>query len=121
MNAALRIACLFSLGFFLLQPTPGFAFQNGSQPPNAHAGTAHTAKKSSARTAPSAQEIADAKSKGLVWVNLSTHVYHKEGPNYGTTKRGKFMTEEDARKAGYRPANEGNSSKKSSAPANTPK
>jgi hypothetical protein len=121
VNIALRLACLITLGFSLLQPTPGFSLQNGSQPSNAHTTIAHAAKKSSARTAPSAQEIADAKSKGLVWVNLSTHVYHKEGPNYGTTKRGKFMTEEDARKAGYRPANEGNPSNKSSVRTNTPK
>lgn len=114
MNIALRIACLFSLGLSLLLPNAGFALQNGSQ-------SSHAAKKLSARSAPSAAEIADAKSKGLVWVNLSTHVYHKEGPNYGTTKRGKFMTEAEARKAGYRPANESKPSKKSPAPANTPK
>lgn len=121
MNIALRLACLITLGFSLLQPAPGFSLQNGSQTSNAHTTTAHAAKKSSARAAPSAQEIADAKSKGLVWVNLNTHVYHKEGPNYGATKRGKFMTEEDARKAGYRPASESKPSKKASAPANAPK
>lgn len=43
--------------------------------------------------------------KGMVWVNLSTKVYHKEGDRYyGNTKNGKFMTEEDAIKAGYRAA-----------------
>jgi hypothetical protein len=69
---------------------------------------------------PSSQDIADAKTKGLVWVNLSTHVYHKEGPLYGTTKRGKFMTEEDAKKAGYRLAKENEGSKKASAPPANP-
>ncbi len=40
--------------------------------------------------------------KGMVWVNLSTKVYHKEGdPYYGNTKNGKFMNEADAIKAGY--------------------
>jgi DNA uptake protein ComE-like DNA-binding protein len=40
--------------------------------------------------------------KGMVWVNLSTKVYHKEGDvYYGNTKNGKFMTEADAIKAGY--------------------
>jgi DNA uptake protein ComE-like DNA-binding protein len=40
--------------------------------------------------------------KGMVWVNLSTKVYHKEGdPFYGNTKNGKFMNEADAIKAGY--------------------
>ena len=46
--------------------------------------------------------------KGMVWVNTSTKVYHKEGdPYYGNTKNGKFMTEEDAIKAGYHLAKKG--------------
>lgn len=41
--------------------------------------------------------------KGMVWVNLNTKVYHKEGDRYyGNTKNGKWMTEADAIKAGYR-------------------
>jgi hypothetical protein len=59
-----------------------------------------------ATPAPTAQEIADAKAKGMVWVNTSTKVYHKEGQYYGTTKKGKFMTEDDAKKAGYKAAQE---------------
>jgi hypothetical protein len=73
-----------------------------------------SAKKTStsASTAPTAQEIADAKAKGLVWVNTSTKVYHKDGQFYGTTKQGKFMTEADAEKAGYRAAKQPGASKK---------
>jgi len=69
--------------------------------------------KSSAKTtaakatpAPTAQEIADAKSKGMVWVNTSTKVYHKDGKSFGTTKHGKFMTEDEAKAAGFKAAKE---------------
>ena len=59
-----------------------------------------------AAPAPTAQEITDAKAKGMVWVNTSTKVYHKDGQFYGKTKKGKFMTEDDAKKAGNRLAHE---------------
>ena len=47
-----------------------------------------------------AGEIASAKAKGLVWVNLDSKIYHREGQFYGTTKNGKFMTEAEAVKMG---------------------
>jgi hypothetical protein len=47
-------------------------------------------------------EIASAKASGKVWVNTETGVYHKGGRWYGATKQGKFMTEDDAVRAGYR-------------------
>ena len=38
---------------------------------------------------------------GKVWVNTESHVYHKEGSRfYGTTKKGKYMTEAEATKEG---------------------
>jgi hypothetical protein len=43
-----------------------------------------------------------------VWVNTETHVYHREGSRfYGTTKKGKYMTEADAIKEGARAAGKG--------------
>ena len=49
-------------------------------------------------------DIAAAKSAGKVWVNTSSKVYHKGGQWYGKTKQGKFMTEADAKAAGFRKA-----------------
>jgi hypothetical protein len=59
-----------------------------------------------AAPAPTERDIADAKAKGMVWVNTNTKVYHKEGEFYGKTKKGKFMAEDDAKKAGFRAAQE---------------
>jgi len=45
---------------------------------------------------------------GLVWVNTDSHVYHREGSRfYGTTKKGKYMTEAEAAKEGNRAAGKG--------------
>src|SRR4029453_13033282 len=42
---------------------------------------------------------------GRVWVNTETRVYHKEGSRfYGTTKKGEYMTEAEAMKAGNKAA-----------------
>ena len=45
---------------------------------------------------------------GQVWINTETGVYHREGSRfYGTTRKGKYMTEQDAIQAGYKPASKG--------------
>jgi hypothetical protein len=68
-------------------------------------GSSHRARTtgSAARSASpvSDADIAAAKSSGKVWVNTESGVYHKGGQWYGATSQGKFMTEEDAKKAGY--------------------
>jgi DNA uptake protein ComE-like DNA-binding protein len=46
--------------------------------------------------------------KGMVWVNLDTKVFHREGDRwYGNTKNGKFMTEKEAIRAGYHESKQG--------------
>ena len=45
---------------------------------------------------------------GLVWVNTEAGVYHgQRSPFYGTTAKGKYMTEKDAIQAGYKRAPKG--------------
>ena len=79
--------------------------------------------KSSAVASPAAVSSAPAKNRsaqaaanppapggghGLVWVNTDSHVFHKEGSRfYGTTKKGKYMTEAEAAKEGNRAAGKG--------------
>jgi len=59
-------------------------------------------KTTSTSNTPAAVPFQPPPAKGMVWVNLSTKVYHYEGDRYyGRTKNGKYMTEADAIKAGY--------------------
>lgn len=71
-----------------------------------HATTQTRSKATTTSKMPSDQEISEARSQGKVWVNTSSKVYHKNDQYYGKTKHGKFMTEDEARKAGYKQAKE---------------
>lgn len=60
-------------------------------------------KNASAESATSASGSENAPAPGMVWANPRTKVYHTAGDRYyGKTKHGKWMTEADAVKAGYR-------------------
>jgi hypothetical protein len=66
-----------------VSPTPATPVVNGSQGPV------------------TAATPATGGGNGQVWVNFSTHVYHKVGSRfYGKTKHGKYMNEQDAIKEG---------------------
>jgi hypothetical protein len=53
--------------------------------------------------AAAARQTSPAKNAGMVWVNTESGVYHRPGTRwYGKTKQGKYMTEADAIKAGYK-------------------
>jgi DNA uptake protein ComE-like DNA-binding protein len=86
-------------------PTPSSA-----NPPAQKVAAPAAPQSPAAPTAPAASANGPAAAQGspgngMVWVNTETGVYHKEGTRYyGKTKQGKYMSEADALKAGYRPA-----------------
>ena len=58
-----------------------------------------------ASTGTATKAVAPGGGHGLVWVNSESHVYHKEGSRfYGTTKKGKYVTEAEAIKEGDKAA-----------------
>lgn len=58
-----------------------------------------------ARAASGSAAQSKAGSADSVWLNTSSGVYHCPGTQYfGSTRRGRFLTEAEAQKAGYRPA-----------------
>ena len=79
---------------------------SSNKPATSTAVSAAAARGSAAASkATTAQKTPPANSAGMVWVNTDSGVYHKPGTRwYGKTKKGKYMTEADAQKAGYRAA-----------------
>jgi hypothetical protein len=95
----LVVAC-----FLIVTNAAAVPFQDAPQnsPATSASDTSH--KPNSQSSAPSASDIAGAKAAGKVWVNLDSGVYHRGGRWYGKTKNGKFMTADEAKKAGYKAA-----------------
>jgi hypothetical protein len=106
----LALGSLLGASLVLAQTTP-----SSSTPAKPATATSTSKAKPAATPPPSADDIASAKAKGMVWVNTNTKVYHySTDSHYGTTKAGKFMAEADAKAAGYRASKENTSKSKSS-------
>lgn len=90
-----RVCCL---ALILLVAAAAMAQQGSAQGQSASAQSSHVS------STPSAADIAAAKAAHKVWVNLDSGIYHKGGRWYGKTKNGKFMTVDEAKKAGYKAA-----------------
>jgi hypothetical protein len=85
----------------------GSAPAKGSDSPSASSqSAAPSGNRAATKTAGAASspDIAAAQASGKVWVNTDSGVYHKGGRWYGKTKAGKFMTEAEAKAAGYKAA-----------------
>ena len=83
-------------------PAPSSSASSSTSSPASTPAT-KPAKKASAmvNNGVSDSDISNAKAKGMVWVNSDSKIYHKGGRWYGKTKEGQFMSEDDAKKAGY--------------------
>src|SRR5207302_8799958 len=93
--AVLGLSLMFSLGPAL----QGFSVAQTASAKDSKSTKSSSAKTSTDTAAPSDSEIADAKTKGMVWVNLSSKIYHIEGKFYGKAKSGRFMSDDGDKNA----------------------
>ena len=78
-----------------------FSLTPQTSPAATPAPVANASSKQATKTAEPTGTQAAGGGPGMVWVNTETHVYHKEGSRwYGKTKKGKYVSEEEAMKEG---------------------
>jgi hypothetical protein len=78
---------------------------NSPAPPPVRAQSPSNSGQANRSQTPQATASTPPPGPGMVWVNAETKVYHRQGDRwYGKTKKGSYMTEADAIKAGYRAA-----------------
>jgi len=103
-----KITPLVTIGNAPSAGAPPRATSSPANPPAPSAAKPAVPAHSSAATTASVNSspaVQGSPGNGMVWVNTDSGVYHKEGTRYyGKTKNGKYMSEADAVKAGYRPA-----------------
>jgi DNA uptake protein ComE-like DNA-binding protein len=112
-----KIGSRVTVGAAASSRTPRAAAASASPavPSEAPARAAAPAPRPAAAPPPEAAGASSARSaapapvaSGMVWVNTATGIYHYPGDRwYGKTKNGKYMTEQDAIRAGYRASKEG--------------
>jgi hypothetical protein len=98
----------FTLRNLFKPKTSATAAPAAASPAAASPAPASPAPAKPAVTEPATAAPAQGGGHGLVWVNTELHVYHREGSRfYGTSKKGKYMTEAEAIKEGDRAAAKG--------------
>ncbi|HEY3938565.1 MAG TPA: hypothetical protein VGL97_14105 [Bryobacteraceae bacterium] len=112
MKSYLRLIASTAAVVLGLTAMPAFAAQNASTDTSATKSKRKSQKAPTVVNNASASDISAAQAAGKVWVNTASGVYHKSGRYYGKTKEGKFMSEDDAKKAGYHAAKSEIGSKK---------
>ncbi|HEV7515110.1 MAG TPA: helix-hairpin-helix domain-containing protein, partial [Thermoanaerobaculia bacterium] len=86
-------------------------------PAPAPANARPSAAGASSETTPPTTQMVPPPAKGMVWVNLDSKIFHREGDTwYGRTKHGQYMSAADALKAGYREAKKGGAHPKGAEP-----
>ena len=100
-----KISSLVTVGSGKSRTASSTASSSGSSSTSESSRSSASSKTSASESRAESGPAQPPPSKGMVWVNTASGIFHREGDRwYGNTKQGKYMTEADAIKAGYREA-----------------